>query len=134
MKERDRLQKLIGINSKRERDTYSKMFNSKVSVADQVEKQIKSNPAPKPIVSSEQKELDAELEEIRREVMAASRMRMKDFSFGIKPNWENCKFPELLDLQRIVDETVETYRLLKRGGKFKEADMCKVKIKESMFA
>lgn len=66
--------------------------------------------------------------------MAASRMRMKEFSFEIKKGWENAKFPELLDLQRIIDETVETYRLLKKGGKFQEADMCKIKIKESMFA
>ena len=66
--------------------------------------------------------------------MAASKMRIKEFSFGIKKGWENTKFPELNDLQRIVDETVETYRLLKKGGKFQEADMCKMKIKESMFA
>lgn len=66
--------------------------------------------------------------------MAASRLRMKEFSFEIKKGWEHSKFPELLDLQRIIDETVETYRLLKKGGKFQEADMCKVKIKESMFA
>jgi hypothetical protein len=32
--------------------------------------------------------LDAELDEIRREVMAASRMRMKEFSFEIKKGWE----------------------------------------------
>ena len=37
LKEKERLTKLIGVNSKRERATYSKMFNSKVSVADQVE-------------------------------------------------------------------------------------------------
>mgnify|MGYP000117640340 FL=1 len=78
--------------------------------------------------------MDDELDEIRIEVMAASRMRIKDFSFGIKTGWEKCSFPEINDLQRIVDETVETYRLLKKGGKFKEADMCKAKIKESMFA
>lgn len=53
VKEKERLQKLIGINSKREKETYSKMFNSRVSVSDQVQKQIKDNPAPKPIISSE---------------------------------------------------------------------------------
>lgn len=36
IKEKERLLKLIGINSKREKETYSKMFSPKVSVTDQV--------------------------------------------------------------------------------------------------
>lgn len=66
--------------------------------------------------------------------MAATRMRMKDFSFAIKDGWQNSQFQELEDIQHIVNESIETYRLLKKGGKFKEADMCKAKIKESMYA
>tara|TARA_B100000780_G_C20695354_1_gene276540 strand:+ start:265 stop:393 length:129 start_codon:yes stop_codon:yes gene_type:complete len=42
--------------------------------------------------------LDAELDGIKLEVMAASRLRMKEFSFEIKTGWEQSKFPELLDL------------------------------------
>jgi hypothetical protein len=42
--------------------------------------------------------MDDELDEIRKEVMAASRMRIKDFSFGIKTGWEKCNFPEINDL------------------------------------
>lgn len=74
------------------------------------------------------------MDEIRKEVLAAARMRMKDFSFEIKKGWQDSQFPELNDLQHIVNESIETYRLLKKGGKFKEADMCKMKIKESMYA
>lgn len=61
-------------------------------------------------------------------------MRIKDFSFAIKSGWESTRFPELNDIEHIVNESIETYRLLKKGGKFKEADMCKMKIKESMYA
>ena len=61
-------------------------------------------------------------------------MRIKDFSFAIKDGWQTSQFPELEDIQHIVNESIETYRLLKKGGKFKEADMCKGKIKESMYA
>lgn len=59
---------------------------------------------------------------------------MKDFTFGIKAGWQDSWFQELEDIQHIINESIETYRLLKKGGKFKEADMCKLKIKESMFA
>ena len=110
------------------------MFSPKLSVTEKVEQQVKANPAPKPILSTEQRELEAELDEIRKEVNAAARIRMKDFSFAIKDDWQNAQFPELNDLEHIVNESIETYRLLKKGGKFKEADMCKMKIKESMYA
>lgn len=53
LKEKDRLAELIKLNSKRERDTYSKMFSPKVSVSDKIEQEVKANPPPKPIKSTE---------------------------------------------------------------------------------
>ena len=54
LKEKDRLLGLIKLNSKREKDTYGKMFSPKVSITDKIEKHVKANPAPKPIKSTEQ--------------------------------------------------------------------------------
>ena len=117
-KERERLLQLIQVNSKRERDTYSKMFTAKVSVAEEVQKQMKANPAPQRVKSTEELELEGELSKLRKEVFAASKVRMKDFSFEIKDEWYDAQFPELEDIQQILNETVETYRLLKKGGQF----------------
>ena len=95
---------------------------------------MKANPAPQRVKSTEELELEGELAKLRKEVFAASKVRMKDFSFEIKDEWYDSRFPELEDIQQILNETVETYRLLKKGGQFKEADMCKAKIRESMYA
>ena len=38
------------------------------------------------------------------------------------------------DIDAIVQNTVETYRIFKKGGKFKEADLMKAKIKETKYA
>ena len=61
-------------------------------------------------------------------------MKKNDFSFEIKDEWRDFYLPECDDVDNIVNNTIETYRILKKAGKFKEADMCKAKIKESMFA
>ena len=60
--------------------------------------------------------MEKELDQIRKEVFAASKVRMKDFSFEVKDEWYDSQFPELEDIQQIINETVETYRLLKKGG------------------
>ena len=52
-KEKERLSQLIKVNSKREKETYSKMFSPKVSISDKIEKDEFLNSAPKPILSTE---------------------------------------------------------------------------------
>ena len=59
---------------------------------------------------------------------------MSQFDFELKPNWQNASFPEIEDLERVVEDTVESYRIFKKGGKFKEADLMKAKIKETKYA
>ena len=66
--ERERVQKMIDINLARERKTYSKMFNPKKSVADYVKKKDEKESDKIVIKSSEEKELEAELEKIQKEV------------------------------------------------------------------
>lgn len=66
--ERDRVQKMIDINLARERKTYSKMFNPKKSVADYVKKKDEKESDKIVIKSSEEKELEAELDKIQKEV------------------------------------------------------------------
>jgi len=68
------------------------MFTSKVSVQGEVQKQIKANPAPQRVKSTEELELEGELATLRKEVFAASKVRMKDFSFEIKDEWYDSQF------------------------------------------
>ena len=68
------------------------------------------------------------------EVQVLLDQKMKEFSFELKPNWQTSHFPEVEDLEAIVQNTVESYRIFKKGGKFKEADMMKTKIKETKYA
>ena len=60
--------------------------------------------------------------------------KIKDFSFELKPDWKSSYHPEYADVQVIVDKTIETYRILKKAGKFKEAEQIKDKIKETKYA
>ena len=59
---------------------------------------------------------------------------MIEFSFEVKPNWRNDHFKELDDVQVIIDNTVDSYRILKKAGKFKEANMMMEKIRETKYA
>ena len=131
-KEKERVQKLIDVNYKRERQTYSKMFKSKKSVTDYVEKTVKKE--PKGYKTIEEKEFEAEMGEIDKEVQKLLEEQMKKFDFELKPNWEKLSLPEIDDLENIVQDTVESYRIFKKGGKFKEADLMKAKIKETKYA
>jgi len=65
-KEKSRVQGLIDVNYKRERQTYSKMFNSKKSVNDYVKKTVKAEPIGYKTI--EEKEFEKEMEEIDKEV------------------------------------------------------------------
>jgi hypothetical protein len=57
-----------------------------------------------------------------------------DFSFEVTDNWRNFYLPECDDVDNIVNNTIETYRILKKAGKFSEAEMMKEKIRETKYA
>lgn len=59
--ERERVQKMIDLNLSRERQTYSKMFNPKKSVADYVKKKDEKESDKIVIKSTEEKEFESEL-------------------------------------------------------------------------
>ena len=60
--------------------------------------------------------------------------KISDFSFEVKPGWEKAHFPEVDDVQVIIDKTIESYRIFKKAGKLKEAKLMKEKIKETKYA
>jgi len=61
-------------------------------------------------------------------------LKKHDFSFEVKDEWRNFYLPECDDVDNIVNNTIETYRILKKVGKFKEAEMVREKIKETKYA
>ena len=120
IKEKDRVQNLIDINYKREQETYAKMFNPKTSITDFIKKTSKGMDSLK-FKSSEEKEFEKELEKIEDQVAHMIQEKILEFSFEVKPGWEKAHFPEVDDVQVIVDKTIESYRIFKKAGKFKEA-------------
>lgn len=60
--------------------------------------------------------------------------KISEFSFEVKPGWDKAHFPEVDDVQVIVDKTIESYRIFKKAGKYKEAQMMKEKIMETKYA
>lgn len=114
-KEKERVQALIDINFKRERETYAKMFNPKTSVSEFVKKTSKGADFLK-FKTSEEKEFEEELSRIDKEVEVMVQEKIKDFSFELKPDWRDSYFPEYADVQVIVDKTIESYRILKKAG------------------
>jgi hypothetical protein len=125
---------MIDINLSRERQTYSKMFNPKKSVADYVKKKDEKESDKIVIKSTEEKELEAELAEIQKEVNILVQTKIADFSFEVKGDWKTRYFPEISDIQNIVEKTIETYKILKKAGQFKEMALVKEKVKETMYA
>jgi hypothetical protein len=84
--------------------------------------------------SVEEKEFQTELELINAEVKLMLNEKMKEFSFEVLPGWEKASFQEVEDVQVIIDKTIESYRIYKKTGKIKEANMIKEKIKEVKYA
>ena len=132
-KEKARVQNLIDVNFKREQDTYAKMFNPKTSVSEFVKRTSKGMDALK-FKTIEEKEFEKELEKIDKQVERMLQDKIREFSFEVKQGWEKTHIPEIDDVQVIVDKTIESYRIFKKAGKFKEAKMMKEKIKETKYA
>lgn len=92
-KEKVRVQQLIDINYKREREIYAKMFNPKTSVSEFVKKTSKGADFLK-FKTSEEKEFEEELKKIDEQVEEMVQEKIKDFSFELKPDWRDSYFPE----------------------------------------
>ena len=60
--------------------------------------------------------------------------KIHDFSFEVLPVGKRNNFPELDDLQVMIDKAEESYRLFKKTGRGKEAKMVKEKLEEALFA
>ena len=60
--------------------------------------------------------------------------KIHDFSFEVLPVGKRNNFPELDDLQIMIDKAEESYRLFKKTGRGKEAKMVKEKLEEALFA
>jgi hypothetical protein len=60
--------------------------------------------------------------------------KIHDFSFEVLPVGQRNHFPELEDLQGMIDKAEESYRLFKKTGRGKEAKMVKQKLEEALFA
>jgi hypothetical protein len=133
IKEKDRVQELIDINYKREQETYSKMFSSKTSVAEFVAKSSQGTDALK-FKSQEEKEFEKELERIDQEVAEMVSTKMSEFSFEVDPEMKVQDIKELEDVQTIIDKCIEGYRIYKKTGKHKDAELMKEKIKETKYA
>jgi len=62
------------------------------------------------------------------------RAKIHDFSFEVLPEGQRNHFPELDDLQVMIDKAEESYRLFKKTGRAKEAKVVKQKLEEALFA
>lgn len=133
-REKQRVQELIDVNYARERETYAKMFNPKSSVSEFVKIAAKKNKVPLHYKTSEEKEFDLMMEEIDKEVDAMVSEKIHEFSFEIKPDWRLAHFPEVDDVNCVVEKTIESYQILKKAGKFDDADMMRDKIRETKYA
>ena len=88
----------------------------------------------KNVKTREELETEEDMRQIQVEVDSMTNAKMKSFSFEVKPGWKDTHYPEIDDIQTIVDNTMETYRILKRAGKFAEAKLCRQKIAETIYA
>ena len=95
-KELKRLQKLVEVNRKREKETYSKMFTTKngSSISDYIEEK------PKQPNYKTMEDLEYERERQKMEARVREQMQVKihDFSFEVLPEGQRNYFPELDDL------------------------------------
>ena len=52
-------------------------------------------------------------------------LKKAEFSFEVKDGQEKAWFPEIDDVQIIVDKTIDSYRIFRKAGKFEEAEQMK---------
>ena len=130
LREQKKLQKLIDVNRKREKETYGKMFNSKKSISDYVEQ--KSLKEPIGYKTMEDKEYEKEKIKMERKVKKMMEQKMMEFSFEVSE--EKKHFKEMDDIQEMIDKAEESYKLFKKTGRIKEAKLIKKKLEEARYA
>lgn len=74
------------------------------------------------------------MEEIKQEVEMKVQEKLPEFSFDVKENWRSFTCDEISDIQNIVDNAFETFRLLKRAGQFQEAALARQKCVDTMYS
>jgi len=152
-KEISRLKDQSKINRQRERQTYGKMFfksrgekrDSSVASAEKAGSEVKKEPMsvseyvekkfPKPAVlpkTTEDKEVDLEMQKIDREVDFLIQKKIKEFSFHIKDDLEH--FPEIDELTAIIDKSIADYKMAKKFNQIEEIRIYIATIKEMKFA
>lgn len=131
-KEKQRVQNLIDVNYKREKETYLNMFSSKKGIHDYVEKT--NAKIPLNFKTEEDREWEKEEAVIDKQVREMVNERMHTFSFEIKEGWETKHFKEIDDVDEIIQKTVETYRMAKKAGKKKDANVVREKLIETKYA
>ncbi|CDW73168.1 peptidyl-prolyl cis-trans isomerase d [Stylonychia lemnae] len=130
LREIKRLQGLIDINRKREKDTYGKMFTSQSSVSEYVDHKISKEPIN--YKSIEDQEYEKEKQKMDRKVKKMMQEKLSEFSFEVSS--EKKHFKEVDDIQEMIDKAEESYKLFRKTGRMKEAKMIKSKLLEAKFA
>ena len=92
------------------------------------------SPIPINQKSMEEQEWDRERAKIELKVRAQMEAKALEFSFEVLPESERQHFPEMDDLQSMIDKAEESYRLYRRTGRGKEAKMVRMKLEEALFA
>lgn len=67
-------------------------------------------------------------------VKAQMQAKLADFSFEVLPKHLMKHYPEMDDLQSMIDKAEESYRLFRKTGRGKEAKVVKQKLEEALFA
>lgn len=53
------------------------------------------------------------------------RQKVKDFSFEVLPEEKRRHFPEMIDLNEMIEKAEESYKIFRRTGRGKEAKVVK---------
>ena len=130
IKELKRLQKLVEVNRRREKETYSKMF--KGTTGEYIDdKRLRE---PLNYKTMEDLEFERERNKIQARVRDQMQSKLQEFSFEVLPEDLRQHYPEMDDLQAMIDRAEESYRLFKKTGRGKEAKVVKQKLEEAVFA
>ena len=60
--------------------------------------------------------------------------KISEFSFEVKPDWRTAEIKEAKDVETVIEKTIESYRILRKAGKHKDAGLMFEKIKETKYA
>jgi len=121
---------MVDLNRKREHDTYAKMFNKQSSVSEYVASKAHTDPLN--YKSMEDKDFETKKRKMDLKVKRMIEQKMMEFSFEVSE--ERKHYPEVDDIQEIIDKAEESYKLFKKTGRRMEAKEIKKKLEEARFA